>query len=166
RDWSSDVCSSDLDRHRLAGFDRIGQAGRRRLHVAEQGRVGHEAAQGRKPLALDTVAGNPSREQQLGDEVIGGKTLAPPIGARATPLPRLTDARAVDAESTAACGLVHARVPAARIRARSACAAASGIAGISWLPSELPPGTPKTSVASPRGRRMKSVLRSMLCTEA
>src|SRR5690606_19098179 len=106
------------------------------------------------------------REQQLGDQVIGGKTLAPHVGARAAPLPRLTEDRAVDAESKPACGLAHARASAARIRARRACAAASGIAGISWLPSELPPGTPKTSVARPRGRRMKSVLRSMLCTDA
>src|SRR3546814_5236080 len=77
-------------------------------------------------------------------------------------MPWLADDRTRDAEGCVA----HRRAFAARIRWRNARAVAAGIAGISCAASELPPGTPKTSVARPSGRRMKSLLRSTLCTDA
>src|SRR5690606_33516563 len=150
------------DRYRLASLDRIGEPCGGGVHVAEDRRVGHEAAQRRRALALDILARHPAREQQLGDEIVGRQPLARHVGAGAAPLPRLAEDRPVDAQR----GAAHGRVRAARMRVRSASATARGIAGISWLPSALPPGTPKTSVAIPKRRRMKSTLKSALCTEA
>src|SRR3546814_1489766 len=72
-DWSSDVCSSDLviiteNGDRLLALDRIGQPLRRLVHVAENGRIGHEAANGRHPMALQLLAHDAPCAQQLVDQ--------------------------------------------------------------------------------------------------
>src|SRR3546814_7923676 len=104
---------------------------------------------------MDIVAGDPAGEQQLRHQIVRRQPIPGNVDAGAAPLPRLAEDRPVDAER----GAAHGRVRAARMRVRSASATSRGIAGISWLPSELPPGTPQTSVASPKRRRMKSMLK-------
>src|SRR3546814_1160573 len=89
-DWSSDVCSSDLviiteNGDRLLALDRIGQPLSRLVHVAENGRIGHEAANGRHPMALQLLAHDAPCEQQLVDQIVRHERRVSPLSRRPAP---------------------------------------------------------------------------------
>ena len=81
-------------RHPFAPLDRVGEARGRLVHVAEDRRVGHEAADGRVAVQVERLARAAAREQQLRDQIVGRE----PLRRGPAPAPRLAQYRALDAK--------------------------------------------------------------------
>src|SRR6185369_16194375 len=134
----------------LAGLDRVGEAPRALIHVAEAARIGQEIADLRFAVAGEIVARHTAGEQQFVDQLV-----EPRAGlGRAAPAPWLAAGRLFDSKREG-----HAPVPSSS--SRNSRAAALGIAGMEW-PVDPPPATPKRRVAVPNQRVIKFSLRSML----
>jgi hypothetical protein len=82
------------DRHLFPALDGVGEPFGRLVHVAEDGRIGHEAAQRRRPVALEILAPDAAGEEELVDEIVGLKAGIAGIGRAAAPAPRLPEDRA------------------------------------------------------------------------
>jgi len=59
-----------VDRDLFLAFDRIGEARGGHVHVAEDGWVGQEIAQGGAAVALQIIRRDPAREQELVDKAV------------------------------------------------------------------------------------------------
>ena len=98
------------DGDRLAPLDRVGDARGRLVHVLEDGRVGHEGAKRRRPVAGEIVATDAARHQQLVDQVVGLVAGIARVGVPGTPAPRLPEDRARHAADEVG-GHQHRREP-------------------------------------------------------
>ena len=90
RGRSVDVIIAE-DGDRLAGLDRVGEAPGGLVHVPEDARIGHEAADRRGPVALQLLARNASGEKQLIDQIVGLEILVGGIARRPAPAPGLAE---------------------------------------------------------------------------
>jgi hypothetical protein len=98
------------DGHRLAPRHRVGQPFGGGVHVAEAGRVGHEAAQGGQAVAFELRAGDAAGHQQLIGEIVGAEACIHRLARRRAPAPGLAGERALDAADERG-GHQHGRQP-------------------------------------------------------